>query len=79
MREPSNAPPSSSTIRFIVTVAVWVVGLFGLMRAGWVQQNLLLPFAGMQQRLASDLMGAPPNAVVVDLSCTGCLFASFIF
>ena len=62
---------SDSAIRFTLTVAVWVVGLFGLMRVGWVQQYLLLPFAGMQQRLAIDLMGAPPNVVVVDLSCTG--------
>ena len=85
LREHSNAPPSGSAIRFTVTVAAWVVGLFGLMRAGWVQQNLLLPFAGVQQRLASDLMGAPPNAVVVDLSCTGadaialCLGVIFAF
>ena len=41
------------------------------MRLGWVQQNLLLPFAGLQQRLGSDLTGAPMGAVVVDMSCTG--------
>ena len=62
---------SDSVVRFTLTVAAWVVGLFGLMRVGWVQQHLLLPFAGVQQRLAIDLMGAPPNVVVVDLSCTG--------
>ena len=76
---------SDSVARFVVTVAVSVVGLFGLMRLGWVQQHLLLPFAGLQQQLAVDLFGAPPNAVVVDLSCTGadaialCLGVIFAF
>ena len=76
---------SDSVVRFTLTVAAWVVGLFGLMRVGWVQQHLLLPFAGVQQRLAVDLLGAPPNAVVVDLSCTGadaialCLGVIFAF
>ena len=76
---------SDSVVRFTLTVAAWVVGLFGLMRVGWVQQHLLLPFAGVQQRLAIDLMGAPPNVVVVDLSCTGadaialCLGVIFAF
>ena len=76
---------ANSTVRFTLTVAAWVVGLFGLMRVGWVQQHLLLPFAGVQQRLAIDLMGAPSNVVVVDLSCTGadaialCLGVIFAF
>lgn len=60
-----------AVIRFSATLAVWIIGLFGLMRLGWVQQNLLLPFAGLQQRLGSDLTGAPMGAVVVDMSCTG--------
>ena len=64
-------PGWHAVIRFAATLAAWVIGLFGLMRLGWVQQNLLLPFAGLQQRLGSDLTGAPMGAVVVDMSCTG--------
>jgi exosortase/archaeosortase family protein len=62
---------SISMWRLLLTVAAWVVGLFGLMRLGWVQQQILLPLGAFQQRIASDLLGAPRDAVVVNVSCTG--------
>ena len=67
----SEQESPASVIRFTLTVAAWVVAFFGSTRVGWVQQHLLLPFAGLQQQLAADLMGAPSNAVIVDMSCTG--------
>lgn len=80
MSEPSGLPDSTSeprrqrpisAMRFILTLAGWVIGLFALMRLAWVQRYLLLPFATLQQQVASRLSGAPEGAVVVDLSCTG--------
>lgn len=68
------APPDGRAIsmwRLLLTVGGCVVGLFGLLRLGWVQQQILLPLGALQQRVASDLLGAPRDAVVVNVSCTG--------
>ena len=67
-RASAHAPP---ILRFTLAVAAWVIGAFAVMRLDWVQTSLLLPFARLQQQVASDLLGAPRDAVVVDLSCTG--------
>lgn len=56
---------------FVIRALAWVAALFGAMRLAWVQENLLLPSAGLQHGLACALTGAPRNAVVVDQSCTG--------
>ncbi len=63
-----SLPPA---LRFLLGAAVWIVVLFGLMRLSWVQQNLLLPFAGLQLDFACALTGAPKNSVIVNESCTG--------
>ena len=60
-----------SAVRLVLTVGGWVVGLFGLLRLGWIQQRVLLPLGAAQQQIAGDLMGASTTAVVVDISCTG--------
>ena len=58
-------------LRFALTVGAWFVGLFGLMRFGWVQQSLLTPFAQLQQRVAEQLTGVTSNLLYADASCSG--------
>ena len=69
----SGARPSvpAGGLRFVLTIGAWFVGLFGLMRFGWVQQNLLTPFAQLQQGVAELLMGVKSGAVYADASCSG--------
>jgi exosortase/archaeosortase family protein len=56
---------------FVLRAAFWVVLLFGTLRLEWVQQNLLIPFAGLQHQVACGIAGTPKDAVVVNQSCTG--------
>ena len=62
---------TSGVLRFTLTVGAWFVGLFGLMRLGWVERTLLTPFAQLQQRVADQLTGAPSDLVYADASCSG--------
>ena len=68
---PPDPPPSSGVLRFALTAGAWFVGLFGVMRLGWVERQLLVPFAQLQERVADQLTGAPTDAVYVDASCSG--------
>ena len=66
-----NPSPTRPLVAFVATVAIWVIGLFGLFRLPVVQQYFLIPFARMQQGIAVQLFGVSSAAVVVDVSCTG--------
>ena len=68
---PPDPPPSSGVLRFALTAGAWFIGLFGLMRLGWVERQLLLPFAQLQERVADQLTGVQNDAVYVDASCSG--------
>ena len=69
---PTRPPdPASGALRFALTAGAWFIGLFGLMRLGWVERQLLVPFAQLQERVADQLTGAPTDAVYVDASCSG--------
>ena len=75
-REPAAAPAAGSGagrggLRFVVTIGAWFLGLFGLMRLGWVESNLLTPFAQLQQRVAEQLMGVKSGLLYADASCSG--------
>jgi len=74
-RETNAASPARSGdgggLRFAVTIGAWFVGLFGLMRLGWVESNLLTPFAQLQQRVAEQLMGVKSGLLYADASCSG--------
>lgn len=56
---------------FVLRTAVWVVGLFALLRFDPVQTSLLIPFASIQERLAAMIIGRPETGVVINSSCTG--------
>lgn len=47
------------------------VGLFGLLRLGWVEANLLWPFTMLQARLAAWGGGGPETLARVGLNCSG--------
>ncbi len=61
----------SPGVTFLARAALWVLGLFALIRVPWVEQNLLLPFASFQGRMGCALVGTPPDSVYIGLSCTG--------
>ena len=67
----TDAPEANAMLRFTLITGAWFVGLFGLMRLRWVEQTLLTPFAGVQQRVADQLTGAPSDLVYADASCSG--------
>lgn len=69
--EGEEASPTRTLVTFVVTVAAWVVGLYGLFRLPLVQQYGLVPFARIQQGIAVALFGVSPTAIIVDVSCTG--------
>ena len=61
----------NAMLRFTLVTGAWFVGLFGLMRLPWVERVVLTPFAGVQQRVADQLTGAPSDLVYADASCSG--------
>ena len=69
--QPRTRPPDPGVLRFSLTVMAWFIGLFGVMRLGWVERHLLVPFAQLQERVADQLTGAPSALVYVDASCSG--------
>ena len=64
-----NAAPGST--RFVLTLGTYFVGLFGLMRLDWVENNLLTPLAQIQQQVADQLTGAHTDLLVFNASCSG--------
>lgn len=70
---------------FVARALVWGVLLFALLRTPWVEQSLLVPFAGLQEKIGCAIVRAPLGAVTVDRSCTGsdalalCVGAIFAF
>ena len=61
----------NAMLRFTLVTGAWFVALFGLMRLPWVERVVLTPFAGVQQRVADQLTGAPSDLVYADASCSG--------
>ena len=62
--------PGPGGARFLLTLGAWFVGLFGLMRLGWVEDRLLTPLAEIQQQVADQITGAPSDLVYADASCS---------
>ena len=72
--EPVPTPAAGGeggALRFALTIGAWFVGLFGLMRLGWVENTLLTPFAQLQQRVAEQLTGVTSGLLYADASCSG--------
>lgn len=72
MKESNPAPnPATGSTRFVLTLGAYFVGLFGLMRLDWVEDNLLTPLAQIQQQVADQLTGAHTDLLVFNASCSG--------
>lgn len=56
---------------YLFAAIAWSLGVFGLLRVGWVEAHLLLPFTQLQGRIAQAAMGAPALPIDVTLACSG--------
>jgi len=63
--------PRRPELRFVGSALAIAVGLVGLFRIPWVQRELLIPYALVQQRVAGWALGLEKLPVVVNFSCTG--------
>ncbi|MDX1502310.1 MAG: hypothetical protein R3325_08090 [Thermoanaerobaculia bacterium] len=57
-------------LTYLVRAVLLGVAIFGLLRLGWVERRLLLPFTAAQERLACALLGDPTGPIAVGLSCS---------
>ncbi|MDE0194850.1 MAG: hypothetical protein OXP08_04815 [bacterium] len=72
MTESTPAPSADTgSTRFVLTLGAYFVGLFGLMRLDWVEDNVLTPLAQIQQQVADQLTGAHTDLLVFNASCSG--------
>jgi exosortase/archaeosortase family protein len=62
-------PPSARS--FVLRVAAWSLGLFGLLRLPGVQTSVLLPVTQLQGSLATRVFGTPSVPIEVTLACSG--------
>lgn len=63
----ARSAPSS----YLLQAVAGSVALFGLLRLGWTEAHLVLPFARVQGALAVGWLGAPSAPVEVTLACSG--------
>ena len=56
---------------FTLRAVAWSLGLFGLLRLGWVETHGLLPLTQLQGRLAVGLCGVPARPIDATLACSG--------
>ncbi|HXG55599.1 MAG TPA: hypothetical protein VNJ03_09505, partial [Vicinamibacterales bacterium] len=68
-----TARPSTSTDarNFILRAAAGSLGLFGLLRLGWLEAHIVLPVTRLQAGLGAGLFGAPTSPVEATLACSG--------
>ena len=67
----STKDQNRAALRFVVAAVCYSLVLLGLMRLGWVEQALLLPFTEFQAALAESLGWTRANSVVISISCSG--------
>jgi len=70
---PTDPAPgwTREALTFTLRAVAWSLGLFGLLRWGWVETYGLLPLTRLQGRLAAGLWGTPALPVEVTLACSG--------
>ncbi len=57
--------------KFALRAGAWSLGLFGLLRLGWVEAHVVLPFTRVQGLLATGLFGPPTSPIEITLACSG--------
>jgi len=70
---PTDTAPSWSreATRFTLRLLAWTLGLFALLRLGWVENHLVLPLTEAQGRAALAVCGRPTLGVTATLACSG--------
>jgi exosortase/archaeosortase family protein len=56
---------------FALRGVAWSLGLFGLLRLGWLETHAVLPLTQLQARLAESAFGTPAVPIDVTLACSG--------
>jgi exosortase/archaeosortase family protein len=68
----ATAPhPHTGARSFAVRGLAWSLGLFGLVRLGWIESHAILPLTALQASLARAAFGAPSAPINVTLACSG--------
>jgi exosortase/archaeosortase family protein len=57
--------------KFLLGTVAWSLGLFGGLRARWVEEHLVLPLTQLQQQAAEFYAGSPRGPMAVTLECSG--------
>lgn len=56
---------------FALRGLAWSLGLFGLVRLGWIESHAIVPLTALQAALARASFGAPAAPIDVTLACSG--------
>jgi exosortase/archaeosortase family protein len=62
---------STTAVKFALRGVAASLCFFGLLRLGWIETHLVLPFTKLQGALAVSLAGAPTSAVETTVACSG--------
>jgi exosortase/archaeosortase family protein len=68
---PTGISRLPTAVRFALGAGAWSLGLFGLLRLGWIETQLVLPFTRAQAGMAAKLFGTPTAPVEATLACSG--------
>jgi exosortase/archaeosortase family protein len=69
---PTDTSPSRTrTAEFLLRASAWSVGIFGLLRLGWIESHALLQLTQWQGSLAAALCGQPARPIAATLACSG--------
>jgi exosortase/archaeosortase family protein len=70
---PTAAGPYLPTpaIRFAVRAVAWSLGLFSVLRLGWLESHAILPLTQLQGRIAERGFGAAVLPIDITLACSG--------
>ena len=71
---PTDTAPawrSTAARNFALRGVAWTLGLFALIRLGWLETHAILPLTLLQARVAQAGFGIPALPIDVTLACSG--------
>jgi len=66
-----TASGRTAAVSFALQGVAWSLGLFGLLRLGWIEAHAVLPLTRLQAGVAVGIFGAPALPVEATLACSG--------
>jgi exosortase/archaeosortase family protein len=66
-----TASHPTPAVRFVLRAVAWGLGLFALLRLGWIDVHVMLPLTRAQANLAVHVFGTPAVPVEVTQACSG--------